>query len=189
MLLYKDGVGSIVEPTSSLVWADVILADFQRVTSRYLQDINTYLPCTVQRMLRNIYIYMHKSKLKYASLPSKIVEVWIDRFCVRYDWSMTSAAADVISVPRVINEELSLSLHCICWCHHMIQRQDVCRQWIYISNIFICIYNFGIFLFAYFHQWFARVFTRWSLSILYTINVENALYFPHGKTLGTNMNM
>ena len=28
-------------PTSSLVWADVILADFQRVVSRYLQDIST----------------------------------------------------------------------------------------------------------------------------------------------------
>ena len=29
---------------------------------------------------------MQKSKPKYACLPSKIVEVWIERFCVRYDW-------------------------------------------------------------------------------------------------------
>ena len=36
------------------------------------------------RVLRTI--FMQKSKPKYACLPSKIVEVWIDRFCVRYDW-------------------------------------------------------------------------------------------------------
>ena len=84
ILLGQDDVGSIVEPTSSLVWADVILTDFQRVISRYLQDINTYLSCTAQRVLRTL--FMQKSKPKYACLPSKIVEVWIDRFCVRYDW-------------------------------------------------------------------------------------------------------
>ena len=65
-------------------WADVILADFQRVISRYLQDISTYLSCTAQRVFRTV--FMQKSKPKYACLPSKIVEVWIDRFCVRYDW-------------------------------------------------------------------------------------------------------
>ena len=65
-------------------WADVILTDFQRVISRYLQDISPYLSCTAQRVL--ITICMQKSKPKYACLPSKIVEVWIDRFCVRYDW-------------------------------------------------------------------------------------------------------
>ena len=37
-----------------------------------------------QRGLRTILI--QKSKLKYAYLPSNIVAVWIDRFCVRYDW-------------------------------------------------------------------------------------------------------
>ena len=31
-------------------------------------------------------IFMRKSKPKYAYLPSKIVAVWIDRFCLRYDW-------------------------------------------------------------------------------------------------------
>ena len=33
---------------------------------------------------------MQKSKPKYACLLSKIVEVWIERFCVRYDWSSVS---------------------------------------------------------------------------------------------------
>ena len=79
ILLCKDEVGSVVEPTSSLVWADVILADFQRVVSRYLQDISTYLSCTAQIILRTI--SMRKYKPKYACLPSKIVEV-----CVRFDW-------------------------------------------------------------------------------------------------------
>ena len=80
----KDDVGSIVEPTPSLVWADIILADIQRVISRYLPNISTYLSCTAQRVLRTI--FMQKFKPKNACLPSKIVEVWIDRFCVRYDW-------------------------------------------------------------------------------------------------------
>ena len=62
----------------------VILADFQRVISRFLKDISNYLSCTAQRVLRTI--YMQKAKPRYACLPSKIVEVWIDRFCVRYDW-------------------------------------------------------------------------------------------------------
>ena len=70
--------------TDVIIWADVILADFQRVTSRFLQDISTYLSCTAVRVLRTI--FMQNSKPKYACLPSKIVEVWIDRFCVRYDW-------------------------------------------------------------------------------------------------------
>ena len=83
ILLCKDDIGSIVEPTSSLVWA-LILADFQRVISRYLQDISTYRSCTAQRVLRTI--FMQKSKAKYAYLPSKIIKVWIDQFCVHYDW-------------------------------------------------------------------------------------------------------
>ena len=70
--------------TSSLVWAHIILADFQKVISPYLQHISTYLSGTAQRVLRTIFI--QKSKPKYACLPSKIVKVWIDRFCIRYDW-------------------------------------------------------------------------------------------------------
>ena len=42
------------------VWADVILADFQRVISRHLQDISTYLSYTAHRVLRTI--FMQKSK-------------------------------------------------------------------------------------------------------------------------------
>ena len=82
-----DDVGSIVEPTSSLAWADVIHADFQRVISRYIQNISTCISSKAQLGLRTIFI--QKSKPKYAHLPSKIIAVWIDRFCVRY-------AADVV---------------------------------------------------------------------------------------------
>ena len=78
-----DEVGSIVEPTSSLTWADVIRADFQRVISRYIQNISTCLFRKATRGLRTISI--QKSKPKYAYLPSEIVAVRIDRFCVRYD--------------------------------------------------------------------------------------------------------
>ena len=81
VLKCKDDVGSVVELTSSLVWADVILADFQGVISRFLQDISTYLSVTAQRVLRTT--FMQKSNPNYACLPSKIVEVW---FCVRCDW-------------------------------------------------------------------------------------------------------
>ena len=73
-----DDVGSIVEPTSSLAWADVIHVDFQRFISRYIQNISTCLPCKAQRGLRTIFI--QKSKPQYAYLPGKIVAVWIDRF-------------------------------------------------------------------------------------------------------------
>ena len=76
--------GAEIEPTSSLVWADVIRVDFQTVISHYLPNIIIYLFCAAQRLLRTI--FMQKSKPKYACLPSKIVEVWIERFCVRNDW-------------------------------------------------------------------------------------------------------
>ena len=56
-----DDVGSIVEPTSSLAWADVIQADFQTVISRYLQNINIRHFCTADRMLR--IIIMQTSRL------------------------------------------------------------------------------------------------------------------------------
>ena len=65
-------------------WADVIRADFQTVISRYLQNVNTRLFCTADRMFRTIIIL--NSRLIYACFPIKIDEVWIDRFCVRYDW-------------------------------------------------------------------------------------------------------
>ena len=65
-------------------WADVIRADFQTVISRYLHNVNTRLFCTADRMFRTIIIL--NSRLIYACFPIKIDEVWIDRFCVRYDW-------------------------------------------------------------------------------------------------------
>ena len=65
-------------------WADVIRADFQTVISRYLHNVNTRLFCTADRMFRTI--IMQTFRLIYACFPIKIDEVWIDRFCVRYDW-------------------------------------------------------------------------------------------------------
>ena len=65
-------------------WADVIRADFQTVISRYLHNVNTRLFCTADRMFTTIIIL--NSRLIYACFPIKIDEVWIDRFCVRYDW-------------------------------------------------------------------------------------------------------
>ena len=64
-----DDVGSIVEPTSSLGWADFILADFQSVITRYMQNISTYLSCTAQIVLKPL--FMQRSKPKYAYLPNK----------------------------------------------------------------------------------------------------------------------
>ena len=65
-------------------WADVIRADFQTVISRYLHNVNTRLFCTADRMFRTI--IMQNYRLIYACFPIKIDKVWIDRFCVRYDW-------------------------------------------------------------------------------------------------------
>ena len=65
-------------------WADVIRADFQTVISRYLHNVNTRFFCTADRMFRTI--IMQNFRLNYACFPIKIDEVWIDRFCVRYDW-------------------------------------------------------------------------------------------------------
>ena len=38
-----DDVSSVVEPTSSLAWAGVIPADFQRVIYLVIQNISTWL--------------------------------------------------------------------------------------------------------------------------------------------------
>ena len=65
-------------------WADVIHADFQTVISCVQQNISTYPFCTAERMLRTV--IMQNSRLIQACFPIKIDEVWIDRFCVRYDW-------------------------------------------------------------------------------------------------------
>ena len=65
-------------------WADVIHADFQTVISRVQQNISTNAFCTAERMVRTV--MLQNSRLIQACFPIKIDEVWIDRFCVRYDW-------------------------------------------------------------------------------------------------------
>ena len=76
-----DDVGSIVEPTSSLALSRRHPCRF---SNRYLHNVNTRLFCTADRMFRTI--IMQNFRLNYACFPIKIDEVWIDRFCVRYDW-------------------------------------------------------------------------------------------------------
>ena len=79
----SDDVGSNMEPTSSLDWAD-LNADFQTVISRNLQNISTYLFFSAERMLRIIII--QNSRLIQAWFPITIDEVLIDQFCIYYDW-------------------------------------------------------------------------------------------------------
>ena len=85
-------------------WADVIHADFQTVISRVQQNISTYNFCTTERMLRTV--IMQNSRLIQACFPIKINEVWIDRFCVRYDWwrrlQRTSSVSAVWTAHTVI---------------------------------------------------------------------------------------
>ena len=61
---------------------------------------------------------MQKSKPKYACLPRKIVQVWIERFCVRYDWwcrlQPTSSVSPVFS-PNHHNT----------WWHHQMETFSV----------------------------------------------------------------
>ena len=95
-----DDVGSIVEPTSSLAWADVIHTDFQTVISR-IQNISTCLSRKAQRWLRTIYI--QKSEPKSAYLPNKIVAV-IDRFCLRHHWwrrLQPTSSVSPVSCPHI----------------------------------------------------------------------------------------
>ena len=80
----KDDVSSKQWWSQLHFWADVFRADFETVTVRYLQNISPYLSCTTERMLRTI--IMQNFRLIQACFPSKIVEVWFHRFCVRYDW-------------------------------------------------------------------------------------------------------
>ena len=109
----SDDVGSIVGPTSSLACADVILADFQGVISRYLQTIRICFFYTAARMWRTIVI--QNSKLIRAWFSIKIDEVWIDRFCVRYNWwrrlQPTSSVSPVCKIRAKIS---SSNFLCIC---------------------------------------------------------------------------
>ena len=67
---------------------------------------------------KNIRNYRYaKFQADPVKFPSKIVEVCIDPFCMRY-WLMMSAAADVISVPSVMEgnsmilQEFAQFIHC-----------------------------------------------------------------------------
>ena len=84
MKIGKDGVGSNPWWNRLNYWAVVIRADFQTDKSYHLQNISSSLFSTAEKMLRIIII--QNVKLIQACLSSKVVEVWIDRFCVRYDW-------------------------------------------------------------------------------------------------------
>ena len=107
-----------MEPTSSLALADVIHADFQTALSRYLQTFSTYRFCNAERMLRTI--IMQNSRLIQACLPIKIGEVWIDRFCARYDWwrrlqQMSSVSQCDIDAPSAELGSSALASCDVCW--------------------------------------------------------------------------
>ena len=84
MKIDKDDVGLSQWWRRLHDWADVIHADFQTVIYRYVQNISTCLFCIAETML--ITIIMQNSKLIQACFPIKIDKVWIDRFCILYDW-------------------------------------------------------------------------------------------------------
>ena len=117
-----DDVGSIVEPTSSLAWADVICADFQRVISLYIQNISTCLSCKAQGGLRTIFI--QKSKPISISYYQNRRGFYQPILCPL--WLMTSAAADVISVPSVLVGSLLFSIQCHFVCPVLYQNINRC---------------------------------------------------------------
>ena len=80
----KDEVGSNQWRSRLHYWSDIIRADFQAVISRYQRNITNYIFCTADRMLTTC--IMKNSKLIQVCFPSKILEVWIARFCVCYDY-------------------------------------------------------------------------------------------------------
>ena len=79
-----DDVGSVVEPKSSLTWADVIRADFQWIISGYIQNISTFRSSKAQTGLRTIFI-QNPSRNMHIHL-AKSSRFRIDRFGVSYDW-------------------------------------------------------------------------------------------------------
>ena len=73
----SDDVGSAIEPTPS---API----FKRLYLIINNTLALTLFCTAEIMLR--IIIKQNSRLVQACFPSKIIEVWIDRFRVRYEW-------------------------------------------------------------------------------------------------------
>ena len=108
-------------------WADVIHADFQTVISRYLQNISTYLFCTAERMLRTI--IMQNSRMIQACFPIKIDKVWMDRFCVRYDW--WRRLQQTSSVSPVCNDSAPIAqVMCMKKIHTIIQQIIQMFNWL-----------------------------------------------------------
>ena len=80
-----------IEPTSSVP----IFKRFYFIICKTLAL--TFSVCTVEMMLRTI--IMQNFRLLQAWFPIKIIKVWIDRYCVRYDWwrrpQLTSSVSPV----------------------------------------------------------------------------------------------
>ena len=74
---------------------NVIHADFHTVISHYLQNVSTYLFCTAERMVKTI-IVQNSRRIEFFSYRRGL-----NRPTLRLLWLITSAAADVISVPSV----------------------------------------------------------------------------------------
>ena len=135
-----------LEPRSSLpIFKGLFLVIYKK--------ISIYFFYTAERMLRTI--IMQNSKLIQVCFPIKIEEVWIDRFCVRYDW----------------------------WRHQCPQcKTSYCPQttfWVY--NIYaihnkdiLILYILSIFSYHLSHKW--QMVFIWKRSHLYMILFERSIF-------------
>ena len=86
-------------------WADVIHVDFQTVISRVQQNISIYPFYTGERKLRTAKFQVDPGMFSYQNRRG------LNRLILRPLWLMTSAAADVISVPSVVVPVLCEMFH------------------------------------------------------------------------------
>ena len=120
-------------------WADVIHADFQMVISRYLQNISTCHFCTTEWTFRSI--IMKNSRKIQACVPSKMDEVWIDRFCARYDWwrrlQPTSSVSPVWNYDIIIDTVFLNYMNCMTQlvCTSFLLQVTRIRTWIIVTFI------------------------------------------------------
>ena len=160
----------MVEPTSSLVWSDIILTNFQRVISRHLLDISTYLSCTAQRVIRTI--FMQKSEPKYAYLPGKIVEVWIDRFCIHYVWWRRLQPMSSVSLVWI------LETNRIIW-YIVVSNSVACEHWKTGATEVIIIWNgafnwiqiFSVKIEWFIYQFYTATPVKWHNIVMMKIGV------------------
>ena len=126
-------------------WADVIHADFQMVISRYLQNINTYLFCTAERMLRTI--IMQNFRLINACFLYKSTRFESTDFASRYDWwrrlQPTSSVSPVwwneIAICFPFSNKLNISVYVDLWIICYIQRYQELHSFLYTSTVYcIC---------------------------------------------------